>query len=335
MIKNKSRFLIAGILMAVLSMLMTAEPAFAYHASITWGSQHNVEVNYELPAMHYTTSYINSQFTAQSYVWAAQDAFNVNGMTNATIVYSTTNYIQQSSTYDFNTNFHVGHFYPSTEQYSGWQLVGWTYDPETYEWYPIFEWVETGPTEHYNYYADYLYDESVSQAIRDSVLCYYGGSKERFTFIWTCSNAALMDLDNDNIGDTYGYIDPLNTGLVGMPYAWTGITTMSQNGYASPDSSNYCYIGFENLSRDLTNNVEFGAYNHNYGDFVRYFYYHAATEHHSIITSLNEATRDASNNNLTYFWQTDLYNGYYEVNEQGNFSCRMRVFGNGNLVLPS
>ena len=177
-------------------------------------------------------------------------------------------------------------------------------------WYPVYEWVETGPTQHYNYYADYTNDDAYSYRIRDSSLWYYGGSKERFTMIWTCSNAALMDRDSDGIGDTYGYDDPLGTGAVGMPYAWTSTTGMSQNGYTNPDSSNYCYIGFENLSRDLTYNVEFGMYGHNNGDFVRNFYQHAASQHHTIINSLNEATRDVTNNDKYYFSQTELYSGY-------------------------
>ncbi|MCW3995635.1 MAG: hypothetical protein NWE98_05745 [Candidatus Bathyarchaeota archaeon] len=36
--------------------------------------------------------------------------------------------------------------------------------------------------------------------------------------------------------------------------------------YGSLDSGNFCYIEFENLSRDLTYNLEFGMYGHNNGD---------------------------------------------------------------------
>ena len=236
--------------------------------------------------------------------------------------------------YDFAINFHVGDFFPYMDSYQGWILVGWYWSEETQTWVPDYEWVEWGPTEHYYYYADYTdRDNAINYGIRDSSLWYSTGNKERFTMIWTCSSAILLDTNNDAVVDAYGYYDPLNTGAVGLPYAWTGTTGMNLNGYDSPDSSNYCYIGFDQMSRYLTE-YDYAFPYHNYGEFVRWFYYYAGYEHDSINTALNLATYQTSEYAVSSFGSTELHNGYYYSNEWGTWWCKMIVLGNGNTVLP-
>ena len=94
-------------------------------------------------------------------------------------------------------------------------------------------------------------------------------SVQYFDFIWTCANGGIYWTNNNDgynriAGINYGLnanqpnnppsYYPLNTNTqygttyngieVGMPYAWTGTTGMSTNGYWF-SSGNYCYIGFE------------------------------------------------------------------------------------------
>jgi hypothetical protein len=104
-------------------------------------------------------------------------------------------------------------------------------------------------------------------------------SKQYFAFIWTCANGGLYF---DSNGDTwnmtgitcantsqtkptyvptnnftnYGYIEnPYSTPptVGGMPYGFTGTLGMSTDGYQNPDTGDYCYIGWENISPYMVN----------------------------------------------------------------------------------
>ena len=95
-------------------------------------------------------------------------------------------------------------------------------------------------------------------------------SVQYFTFIWTCACADLFI--NPFTGQLcYGYFDGYQgSGAVGMPYAWTHYDTLYFYGYTNPDTSNYCYIGFENSSKPLKQEIPETGYTYSW--FVSKFY---------------------------------------------------------------
>ncbi|MEM2099372.1 MAG: hypothetical protein QXU99_06505 [Candidatus Bathyarchaeia archaeon] len=218
--------------------------------------------------------------------------------------------------------------YPKLVDGYAWEIVGWYWDEEYQMWWPIYEYVYVGTTRHYAYYGS----QGASNGIEDLYLYSHTGAKHRFTFIYTCANGGLIDINGDGYYDFYGFVDTQNgTGIVGMPFAWTQRTDLSWNGYASPDYSGYAYIGFENISKWMCDNSEFVYYN--YGDFVRHFYYYALVSHYQINTALNWAMLD-----MTFgaqnFGASALYNGYNAYAFGQTWRSRMRVFGDGSMILP-
>lgn len=190
-------------------------------------------------------------------------------------------------------------------------------------------------------------------------------SKQYFSFIWTCANGGLyFDSNGDtwnvigitypNITDTkpvdppnnpftdYGYVEnPYSTPptVGGMPYGFTGSLGMSTDGYSSPSGS-YCYIGWENISPFMINET---ANDVQYKWFPHYFYRYALGidnngEHATIAESLDYAALRVFGSQT--FDATELYSGYWVYkdaegdNYDGWWYCRMRVFGNSNLILP-
>ncbi len=297
------------------------------NVSVIWGSRYQ-QPTYEIDAMELTATTINNYFNGRYPSWASQNAFATPGVTKGSNVYSTAQYCRDN--YAFVATFHAGHFVKiPVDRYI---IVGYVYYPYPH---PIFEYA--GTTMHFGYYGDFGdYTSAYNNRVQDNYLYPYTGNKHRFTIIWTCVNADLFDTNGDQIGDTYGYYDDayIGGGAVGMPYAWTRTTTLSQNGYAASDSSNFCYIGFENNSRALTDNSEF--INKNYGDFVRRFYYLAVVNRYSIKYALDIAVNDMGTWHQ-YLWQTELYSGYWGEDMQGQLTmwCKMRIYGNTNMVLPA
>lgn len=233
--------------------------------------------------------------------------------------------------YDFLATFHVGDMYPKFVDGGYWAITGYYWDEAYQVWIPIWEWIYTGTTRHYAYYGS----QGASNGVEDLYLYSHTGWKHKFTFIWTCANGGLIDRDGNGYYDCYGYVDTDHgTGIVGMPYAWTQRTDLSMYGYSNPDYSGYAYIGFENVSKYMSDNSEFQSYN--YGDFCRHFYYYALVCHYSINTALNAATVDMLGSGHT-FADTSLYQGYWTWdNEHGQWwKCYMRVIGDGSMSLPT
>ena len=190
-------------------------------------------------------------------------------------------------------------------------------------------------------------------------------SKQYFVFIWTCANGGPYWYDSSgnwyNIaGITYPasspfYPPPTNTNTkygffdnpysyppsaVGMPLAWTGTAGMSINGYNSPDYGSYCYIGWEAVSPYMVNPTGYDSLQYKW--FPYYFYRYAlgldnGPTHHTMKQSLDYVTSKILGPGYT-FGNSKLYNGYWvQVTGDGMtgwWYCRMRVFGNGNIVLP-
>ncbi|MCL1969850.1 MAG: hypothetical protein FWF66_00005, partial [Candidatus Bathyarchaeota archaeon] len=177
------------------------------------------------------------------------------------------------------------------------------------------------------YYVDY---PNPTNGVVDTTLSSYTGAKHKFTFVWTCVNGGTTVNGVSN----YGYTDA-NGRVVGMPLAWTQKTNLSKTGYANPDGSGYAYIGFENTSKYLSDNSEFGP-TYNYGDFCREYYNNLLVKKFSVKDSLDAAAK-ATGGPSYKFSNTALYNGYWFTDTVHGITsrCYMRVIGDGNLVLPT
>lgn len=172
-----------------------------------------------------------------------------------------------------------------------------------------------------------------------------------FAFINTCNSAFIAD-------NFYGY--PATQGIVphsdrarGMPLAWShrlvidkgtpGFNTaqhMSDDGYADPDTGDFCYIGFDFGSAALKQTVE--GSNKIHCEWVAKFFYYALDCDQSVNDALDSASQYCFGGNN--FDQTSLCDGFTAVwpmykgvppawyNETG-LGSRMRVYGNGNIHL--
>jgi len=280
-------------LTASLSLIAVAQGY--YRVAYTWGTPCTVADTNETTAMSDLCYNISTLIAGRPY-WISQNYYN--DSTDSAFVYSRSDAIRSSPVVYFLATFHVGDAY--REYRSG--------------------------TLHYNYY-----DKSGdANGIEDVDLYPHTGAKHYFTFIWTCMNGDLFR--NPLNGQfCYGYNDTQNSsGIVGMPYAWTKTTGMSQDGYDDPSGS-FTYIGFENISKQLKDSSEFIT--KNYGDFVKHFYYHAVVEHRTVNLALDHAMDDMGTWRHS-FGVSELYTGYNVWHGGIEWQCKMRVYGNGDMVLP-
>jgi hypothetical protein len=87
-------------------------------------------------------------------------------------------------------------------------------------------------------------------------------------------------------------------------------------------------------TRNNTRGVYLGhSKDKNYGDFVNLFYYHAIVEHRTVNLALDHAMADMGTWRES-FADSELYTGYNVTYGETEYQCRMRVYGNGDLVLP-
>jgi hypothetical protein len=198
---------------------------------------------------------------------------------------------------------------------------------------PHFIWIVDGEVRHYAYYGSY----GAYNGIQDAYMYSHGGVKNYFTMIWTCTNADLFY----NSYTEYGYYESAHgTGVVGMPYAWTQTLSLDKDGYDTPSGSNFCYIGFENVSKNFLNQFENNP-NANYGDFIRAFYDHALNDQScSINQALDRATYDMNTNMVNYDdvppdQNNDLYLGWWADVDgfEYDWFSRMRIYGDGTNIL--
>jgi hypothetical protein len=216
----------------------------------------------------------------------------------------------------------------------------------------------------------HVMDENVYSAITS-----YGDSKQYFDFMWTCVNGGKQWIYNTQTGsytnytipgisgagtgspyppspsnpnNSTGYFDWGTLSGIGMPFAWTdtSYTTgnqMSLDGYAASDNGQYCYIGFENQSPFMKDVPPSGSTSTNlcYVWFPYYFYRYALGIadgiHHNVHQSLDYAALNTFGNRGSTFEDCQLNQGYwfYEGSMGGWWFCKMRVFGNSAITLPS
>jgi hypothetical protein len=181
------------------------------------------------------------------------------------------------------------------------------------------------PIMHYRYYPYGGEDNSVYD---NELYSYTGSENQKFVFQWTCVQAEEIGGYDADWEDEYGHY--YGTGAVALAFAWTrqDYTVLSADGYASPDSTDYCYIGFVGWSKPLSENITYPV---TYGSFVEKFYQRVLQYNDTINDALDIASNEMWGCD---FGDSDLYNGYWDdVPEHGYWFGKMRVFGNGNNVI--
>lgn len=184
----------------------------------TWGSMYAQSSN-EQASESYVCSSITSIF--YSFNWIVMNCYGSD--TTASYVYQNNAIVNENSNYNYLATFHVGNWVYSFVQGGYNEIVGWYYY-YPYGYYPIYQWVPLGITEHSNYYD---WDNS-GPTITDSMLDFC--PKGHFTFIYTCSNGGLY-WNNQNgqiiTGDpNAGNQNDPQTQLLVIPINCTAIMTM-------------------------------------------------------------------------------------------------------------
>jgi hypothetical protein len=167
-----------------------------------------------------------------------------------------------------------------------------------------------------------------AEHVADSAIYPYASQEHFFTFLWVCCQAENREYTNGKVwpywmGNWYneGVGDYLITENRGMPIAWTGRdgyhsggTWMNFDGYAYPDGSGQCYIGFYGFSPMLSGlpiNTFKDISGGNCKNFIKYFYHYALDFDYSVKDSLNRASQDHFND-LDYV-ECPLYLGYDSI----------------------
>jgi hypothetical protein len=136
----------------------------------------------------------------------------------------------------------------------------------------------------------------------------------------------------DTLYKTWCYIDDIavmTSHTWGMAYSWLKITTLSLDGYAKPDGSGHCFIGFQYYSKPFTEPTGYNSYT--YQTFVTMFYYYATVKGYTIKAALNKASQYYLG---VLFENSVLYKGYNFTYEGVTYKCKMRVWGDGSMTLP-
>jgi hypothetical protein len=167
----------------------------------------------------------------------------------------------------------------------------------------------------------------------DDIYSIYGytGSIHNFVFLWVCLNA-------DEPGS--GSPDPH-----GMAYCWFK-RTLSSNGYDAADTGPDCFIGFTGASPGLSEGL---SGQHTCKEWLVFFYYYALSGN-TIKSALNAASvavgyeggwtdqdNKLSQQGMQYYWPPWQGPGNPPSGwpESKNYSGQMKIFGNGNIYLPT
>ncbi|MEM2911493.1 MAG: hypothetical protein QXM52_01660 [Candidatus Bathyarchaeia archaeon] len=183
------------------------------------------------------------------------------------------------------------------------------------------------PVEHYQFW------DSYDQAVNDyEIWPKTSSGVNYFVFIWACAQGKEVGRYHASYWIYYPYVYYAGTGAAGMPCAWTrrDYTQMNSDGYANPDSSPYCFIGFEGWSKPMSEQID--GTNKNYGNFAKIFYQNLLQDGDSIKKALDDASFAIWGTN---FGGAVLYNGYWDnVPGRGLWFGKMHVYSNGNNILP-
>jgi len=244
----------------------------------------------------YTLFYNTGKYSYLANSWGAN--------TQPSTVYATTDSTERY--YDYSAVFYKGHI---------WLFGSWCdHDPGcSLEHFGI--WNDDGTQG----IADYDIDDEVIEVINANGK--FAGTHD-FVFIWACGHG-----NESRVGV---FNEAHSSGLLA---SWMHInpSTLSSDGYASPDYSDHVFIGFEWLSiwymTPATNPI------YNYGHWAYLFYYYALQGY-----TIKEALDLASS--FTHYGSNydncQLDNGFpawNPINQTWDWS-RMRVWGDGTHRLP-
>jgi len=187
----------------------------------------------------------------------------------------------------YSITFYIGH--------GGWN---WLWNWAGWIWYCEQQWFITDDG------GGCVYDKDIFQ--------YSGCMNCRFVLLWSCNQG-------DTIGGTHWSGTPF-----GMPYAWLHTTSLSGDGYVSPDNGGRAFAGFQEKAPFLTYDG-LGATDAGYY-FLQYFYYAAIYRgyYYSIKSALDYAAQLVWSTN---FGNCVLYTGFSINGSSG----KMIVYGDGNM----
>jgi hypothetical protein len=223
---------------------------------------------------------------------------------------------------DYVVNWWVGDFHPSSVFYP---------EPYGHMWCFGYDFQDISDNEVFTHATNYGTQSSY----------------ESFTFMWTCSNGGCYWNDQQswdevpgitlplipeaeptptftpvNTNNHYGYLFGIY-GEVGMPFAWTGRTDLSLDGYGDSDYTNYCYIGFQGPSPGMK--CELPGLSGICGkDFALAFFYESATSRSNVHDALDVASDACYGTN---FGGTPLYDGWWHKANGYWWYTTMRVYG--------
>jgi hypothetical protein len=171
-------------------------------------------------------------------------------------------------------------------------------------------------------------DDSYGTEVSDYDI--YDDSSERrvrLAFLWSC-------FQGNEIGTNVSY--PCGVTMRGMPYAWLHTSSLSNNGYSSPDNGGYAFIGFDGKAPFLTydgfnTTVPNQLFVNDTCYYFAYLFYFASLccgEIYSVKIALDYASQLIWYAN---FQDTPLCHGYGSGEESG----RMVMYGDGNLHVSS
>ncbi|MEM3774781.1 MAG: hypothetical protein QXX92_07285 [Candidatus Bathyarchaeia archaeon] len=186
----------------------------------------------------------------------------------------------------YSISFYIGH---GGSQYV-WNWAGWI-------WYYEQQW--------------FITDDNGGQVWDKDIFQHTSCGNCHFVLLWSCHQG-------ETIGGTHWSGTPF-----GMPYAWLHTTSLSGNGYASPDNGGRAFIEWQDLAPFLTNDLI--ATDDSYY-FLQYFYYAAIYRgyYYSIKAALDYAAQAVWGTN---FGNCILYKGW----GYGN----MVVYGDGNMHISN
>jgi len=116
-----------------------------------------------------------------------------------------------------------------------------------------------------------------------------------------------------------------------MAASWLKRTVLNLDGYAQPDGSRHCFMGWQYYSKPFSQST--GHLSYTYKIFVTMFYYYATYRGYTINNALNQAS-------LYYlgcpFVNSTIYQGWWEYfPDQGIWLYnKIRVWGDGGMTLP-
>lgn len=153
--------------------------------------------------------------------------------------------------------------------------------------------------------------------------------KHRFVFLWACFQGNMPGNDTPTAH--------------GMAYCWTRQPNLSQDGYGSPDSRPYCFIGFQMASPRLSEVVKEST-NNLYKHWLVFFYYYAlngnnikdALDKACKIVGYSEGWMDSSNVLRTGFWTyfpPEFLPPGIPPSPDNRYQGQMKVYGNANINL--